>query len=90
MRADVTSVIHLTSIEENREVYEEIAVGLGLSLVNAKSLEDVKWLSTRLNKFIIVISDPAFALGEIPVEAPVIHLGSEELILLKEIILKSF
>lgn len=83
MRADVTSIIHLTGADTSEEIYEEIANELGLVLVNASSVEDVLWLSSRLNKFIIVISDPSVDLGDIPIEAPVVRLGAAEVNRLK-------
>lgn len=83
MRADVTSVIHLSGVDNSEEIYEAIANELGLVLVNASSVEDVLWLSSRLNKFIIVISDPSVDLGDIPIEAPVVRLGAAEVNRLK-------
>lgn len=86
MRADVTSIIHLTGSDDSEEIYEVIANELGLVLVNASSVEDVLWLSKRLNKFIIVISDPSIDAGDIPVESPVVRLGIAEINRLKLIL----
>lgn len=85
MRAEVTSVIHLSGNENSEEIYEVLANELGLVIVNASSVEDVLWLSKRLNKFFIVISDPSILPAEIPVEAPVIRLGLSEIDRLKQI-----
>lgn len=86
MRADVTSVIHLTGPDHSEEIYELIANQLGLVLVNASSVEDVLWLSKRLHKYIIVISDPSVYSADIPIEAPVVRLGVAEIDLLKQIL----
>lgn len=83
MRADVTTIIHLSGMDNSEEIYETIANELGLVLVNASSVEDILWLSSRLNKFIIVISDPSVELRDIPIEAPVVRLGIAEVNRLK-------
>jgi hypothetical protein len=85
MSANVTSIIHFFKEERSQALLANVGRLLGLVIVDAKSIEDVNWLSTKLERYLIVVSDSLCELADINAEAPVIFIDAGKVALLESL-----